>query len=145
MVDASNAVGSDLVVVLGDCFAAHRFVTEVVRHAAWGAELARLNEPLDVHAIPVNHDWWYGIAGVRPALTEVRIPVMENKAVLFGESGHRFLAGASATNWLILSGPVNAFAPTICPARSRMSPQTVRSSCWCTSPTSLRKCRSALR
>ncbi len=94
VVDAGNALGSDLVVVLGDYFATHRFVTEVVPHAAWAAELARLKAPLGVHAILGNHDWWYGIDAVRQALADVRIPVLENQAVLLGEAGRRFwLAG----------------------------------------------------
>jgi uncharacterized protein len=94
VVDAGNALGSDLIVVLGDYFASHRFVTEVVPNAAWAAELARLTAPLGVYCVLGNHDWWYGIDGVREALAAVRLPVMENDAVLLGEKGHRFwLAG----------------------------------------------------
>jgi predicted MPP superfamily phosphohydrolase len=94
VVDAGNALGSDLIVVLGDYFATHRFVTERVPHAAWAAELARLKAPLGVHAILGNHDWWHDIDGVRKALAAVQIPVMENEAVLLGEKGRRFwLAG----------------------------------------------------
>jgi predicted MPP superfamily phosphohydrolase len=94
VVDAANALGSDLVVVLGDFFATHVFVTERVPHAAWAAELARLRAPLGVHAILGNHDWWYDIGGVRAALAQVRIPVMENEAILLGDSARRFwLAG----------------------------------------------------
>ena len=94
VVDAANALGSDLMVVLGDYFATHRFVTERVPHAAWAGELARLRAPLGVYAIFGNHDWWYDIAGTRRALRSVRIPVMENDAVLLGEPGRRFwLAG----------------------------------------------------
>ncbi|MCX7297980.1 MAG: metallophosphoesterase, partial [Hyphomicrobiales bacterium] len=94
VVDAANALSCDLTVLLGDFFATHRFVTEHVPHAAWAAELARLRSPLGVHAILGNHDWWYDIAGTRAALAQVRIPVMENDAVLLGEGGRRFwLAG----------------------------------------------------
>ena len=94
MVDAAHALNSDLIVVLGDFFATHRFVTEHVPHAAWAAELARLKAPLGVHAIFGNHDWWYDVDGVRKALANVRIPLMENDAVLLGEAGSRFwLAG----------------------------------------------------
>lgn len=94
VVDASNALGSDLTVVLGDYFATHRFVTEHVPHAAWAAELARLRAPLGVYTILGNHDWWYDIDGVRKALAAVRLPVMENDAVLLGATGRRFwLAG----------------------------------------------------
>jgi uncharacterized protein len=94
VVDAGQALDSDLVVILGDYFATHRFVTEHVPHTAWAAELARLKAPLGVYAILGNHDWWYDIEGVRDALAHVRIPVMQNDAVLLGKPGHRFwLAG----------------------------------------------------
>ncbi len=94
VVDAGNALGSDLIVVLGDYFATHPFVTERVPHAAWAAELARLRAPLGVYSILGNHDWWYDIAGVREALAHIDMPVMENDAVLLGEPGRRFwLAG----------------------------------------------------
>ncbi len=94
VVDAAQAERADLIVLLGDFFATHRFITEHVSHAAWAAELARLRSPLGVHAILGNHDWWYDIAGTRAALAQVRIPVMENDAVLLGPPGRRFwLAG----------------------------------------------------
>jgi len=103
VVDAANALGSDLTVILGDNFATHRFITEHVPHAAWAAELARLKAPLGVYSILGNHDWWYDIDGVRRALNHVRIPIMENDAVLLGEPGHRFwLAGLGdqLAHWL---------------------------------------------
>lgn len=94
IVDASNALGCDLIVLLGDYFATHAFVTTPVPHSAWAAELARLKAPLGVYAIYGNHDWWYDIEGVRKALAAVRIPVLENNAVLLGGPGQRFwLAG----------------------------------------------------
>jgi hypothetical protein len=94
VVETANRLKSDLVVLLGDYFASHRFVTERVPHAAWAGELARLSAPLGVWAILGNHDWWHDIAGVRRALADVRIPVMENDAVLLRQGGHAFwLAG----------------------------------------------------
>ena len=94
VVDTTNRLNCDLVVLLGDFFATHPFVTERVPHAAWAGELARLKAPLGVHAILGNHDWWYDVAGVRKALHDVRIPLMENDAVPLGPAGNRFwLAG----------------------------------------------------
>jgi predicted MPP superfamily phosphohydrolase len=90
VVDASNALGSDLIVILGDYFATHRFITEHVPDPAWAAELARLKAPLGRYAILGNHDWWYGLEGVRSALRQERIPLMENDAVLLGKPGNRF-------------------------------------------------------
>ena len=94
VVDAAQALNSDLVVILGDYFATHRFITEHVPHSAWAAELGRLKARLGVYAILGNHDWWFDIAGVRGALAAVRIPVLENDAVLLKDGGRRFwLAG----------------------------------------------------
>jgi len=94
VVDAANALRGDLVVIMGDYFATHRFITEHVPNAAWAAELARLTAPLGVYAILGNHDWWYDIAGVRKALAAERIAVLENDVVHLGPDGRRFwLAG----------------------------------------------------
>lgn len=94
VVDTSNALGSDLIVVLGDYFATHRFITEHVPNDAWAEELGRLRAPLGVYSILGNHDWWHGVDGVRKALNRVHVPLMQNDAVLLGEPGRRFwLAG----------------------------------------------------
>jgi predicted MPP superfamily phosphohydrolase len=94
VVELGNYLKSDLVLLLGDYFATHRFITERVPHDAWAGELAKLTAPLGVYAIYGNHDWWYDFGGVRDALARVKIPVLENDAVLLGESGQRFwLAG----------------------------------------------------
>jgi predicted MPP superfamily phosphohydrolase len=94
VVDAAQALDSDLIVILGDYFATHRFITERVPNVAWAAELGRLKARLGVYAILGNHDWWYDIAGVRRALARVRIPLMENDAVRLDDNGRRFwLAG----------------------------------------------------
>ena len=94
IVDASNALRSDIVLLLGDFVATHKFVTEPVPAPVWAAELSRLKAPLGVHAILGNHDWWFHEADIRLALKRAGIPVMENDAVLLGEAGARFwLAG----------------------------------------------------
>jgi hypothetical protein len=103
VVDAANELRSDLTVVLGDFFATHRFVTERVPHPVWAAELARLHSPLGVYSILGNHDWWFDIDGVRRALDSVRLPLMQNDAVLLGPAGRRFwLAGLGdqIAHWL---------------------------------------------
>ena len=94
VVDTANALKSDIIVLLGDYFASHRFVNEVVPHAVWAAELARLQAPFGKWAILGNNDWWHDIEGVRKALADVKIPVLENDVVPLGEPGNRFwLAG----------------------------------------------------
>jgi uncharacterized protein len=89
IVDTANALKSDLIVLLGDYIARYRFKVEAIPEPVWAAELARLQAPLGVWAILGNHDWWYDLAGVRSALAEVRIPLLENQAVLLGPEGER--------------------------------------------------------
>jgi predicted MPP superfamily phosphohydrolase len=93
-VDVANTLKPDLTLLLGDYFATHRFITEPVPHPVWAAELKRLAAPLGVYAVLGNHDWWHDIAGVRAALAQVAIPVLENDAVRLDKDGRRFwLAG----------------------------------------------------
>ncbi len=94
VVDTSNRLQSDLVVLLGDFTAHYAFKTAAVPDAEWAAELARLTAPLGVWAILGNHDWWYHLQGVRGALADIRIPILENQAVHLGAAGQQFwLAG----------------------------------------------------
>jgi len=94
IIDAANALRADVIVLLGDFVATHRFVTERVPPAAWGAALARLSAPLGVWTILGNHDWWHGIADIRRTLDQAEIPILENKAIQLGSAGQRFwLAG----------------------------------------------------
>src|SRR5881394_183380 len=58
IVDTANGLGTDLIVLLGDYAAGHRFVYEAVHSDDWSAALAGLQAPLGVHAILGNHDWW---------------------------------------------------------------------------------------
>jgi predicted MPP superfamily phosphohydrolase len=103
VVDTAAALNSDLIVILGDYFASHRFITEHVPNEAWAEQLARLRARHGVYSILGNHDWWHGIKGVRAAFNRVHMPLMENDAVLLGEPGQRFwLAGLGdqIAHWL---------------------------------------------
>lgn len=94
VVDTANLLQSDLVVLLGDFTASGRFADRPVPYRDWASELARLKAPFGTWAILGNHDWWNDIAEVRQALAEVRIPILENEAVMLGgESGRFWLAG----------------------------------------------------
>jgi hypothetical protein len=94
VIDTANALRSDLIVLLGDFKAWYRFKMKPVADQDWAAELTRLEAPLGVWAILGNHDWWHDLEGVRGALADIRIPLLENEAVLLGETRQRFwLAG----------------------------------------------------
>ncbi len=95
VVDAGNALACDLVVLMGDYFATHRFITEHVAASGLGRRTGaaaraarRLFDPGQSRLV-VRHR--RACARRWPA---VRIPVMENDAVLLGEGRRRFwLAG----------------------------------------------------
>ncbi len=90
VVRRTNALGADLIVVLGDLPAGHRFVSEKVSEAEVGAILGALKAPLGVYGVLGNHDWWEDPAaqarGAGPTLAGLAmeangIPVLENRAV----------------------------------------------------------------
>ena len=56
IVERTNALGADIIVLLGDYVAGHRHVTRFIPADEWAAVLAGLKAPLGVHAILGNHD-----------------------------------------------------------------------------------------
>ena len=58
IVERTNALKPDIIVMLGDYVAGHRKVTRFIPDAEWAAVLAGLKAPLGVHAVLGNHDWW---------------------------------------------------------------------------------------
>ena len=56
-VEAINGLGADLIAVMGDYLADHRFVTSPVPMAAVARAVASLKAPLGVFAVMGNHDW----------------------------------------------------------------------------------------
>ncbi len=100
---ATNALKPDLVLLLGDYQAAHRFVRRPVPMQAWAEALATCRAPHGVHAVLGNHDWWddrraqmrgKGPVAAGVALEKHGIPVYENTAVRIVKDGQPFwLAG----------------------------------------------------
>ncbi len=91
VVDGANALESDLIVILGDFYrdASLRHRARALGCGTGAAEGAarRLFDPRQSR-------WWFDIKGVRSALAAVRLPVLENDALLIGDGGRRFwLAG----------------------------------------------------
>jgi predicted MPP superfamily phosphohydrolase len=99
----TNALKPDIIVLLGDFAASHKFKTRSVAPEEWAEALSVLRAPLGVHAILGNHDWWDDLAAQRTrrgpvlgrrVLERFGIPVYENDAVRLEKSGHAFwLAG----------------------------------------------------
>jgi uncharacterized protein len=103
IVERTNALKPDIVVMLGDYVAGHRKVTRFIPDAEWARVLAGLKAPLGVHAVLGNHDWWedktvqrdgHGLPSAGRALEAAGIPVYENDAKKLVKNGHSFwLAG----------------------------------------------------
>src|SRR5882757_5126944 len=103
IVERTNALDADIIVMLGDYVAGHRRVTRFIPAGEWAPVLAGLKAPLGVHAILGNHDWWEdktvqregkGLTVARRALEASGIPVYENDAKRLSKGGRPFwLAG----------------------------------------------------
>ena len=90
IVAATNALSPDLVVLLGDYEANHRFVTRAVPSQLWAKLWAECRAPLGVRAILGNHDWWFHLPRIRAGLASAGIPVMENDAIRLVHRGRPF-------------------------------------------------------
>jgi uncharacterized protein len=98
IVESTNALGADLIVILGDFAAGHRYVTKIVSPAETMAALARLSAPLGRFAILGNHDYWHDAPVWRRALADAGIPLLENDALRLKARGRGFwLVGIAST------------------------------------------------
>jgi uncharacterized protein len=96
IVERTNSLNADIIVMLGDYVAGHRHVSRFIPASEWAPVLAGLKAPLGVHAILGNHDYWegQGMTVARRALEAAGIPVYENDAKRLTKAGRPFwLAG----------------------------------------------------
>ncbi len=104
IVDTTNDLDADLIVLLGDYGATHHTATEHVRSmTAFAGAAQQLHAPLGVYAILGNHDWSSdpnaqttrrGPIVADRALTDVGIRVLTNQAVRLAHHDQAFwLAG----------------------------------------------------
>jgi predicted MPP superfamily phosphohydrolase len=112
IVERTNALNADIIVLLGDYVAGLRAVTRIIPANEWAPVLAGLKAPLGVHAILGNHDWWedkkvqregQGPINSRRALEASGIPVYENDARRLTKDGQPF--------WLAGLGDQLAYVP----------------------------------
>ncbi|OBZ95379.1 metallophosphoesterase [Pararhizobium polonicum] len=101
--EQANALGGDMILLLGDFLSGMRIKTGHVAPEDWARELARLAAPLGIHAVLGNHDWLDDPAAmaarkgptiVHQALSSINVPVYDNRASRFEKDGGAFwLAG----------------------------------------------------
>jgi len=103
IVETTNALQSDLIMLLGDYSTGMNLVTGYVHSSEWAPVLAKLNAPLGRYAVLGNHDWWEdktaqklgrGPTFGHKALEAAGVPVMENEVLHLKKDGKPFwLAG----------------------------------------------------
>jgi len=103
IVAQTNALKPDIILMLGDYVASHKWQHEPVPPQAWADLFGELSAPLGTHAILGNHDWWDDahaqLTGTGPtrygqALLNAGIPLYQNRAERFEKDGKAFwLAG----------------------------------------------------
>jgi len=108
----TNALSPDLILLLGDYMAHHRFVRRTIPASEWARAFAGFRAPLGVHAILGNHDWWddpnvqkrrAGPTRAGLALQAVGIPVYENQAVRLEKDGQAFWMAGLGDQWAFRS------------------------------------------
>lgn len=110
IVKRTNGLGADIIVLLGDYAAGHKFVTKPVPIDDTAKELKKLSAPLGVYSVLGNHDWWDDPAAQKAkkgpiiaqlALEKQGIKVLENDALKIDVGDEAF--------WLLGLGDQIAF------------------------------------
>ena len=79
IVDKTNTLNPDLIVLLGDYMSPNSWHSHRVEPEVTAAALKNLKAPLGVYSILGNHDWWYSGPKVRRALEESGIIVLDDE------------------------------------------------------------------
>ncbi|MCX2724402.1 metallophosphoesterase [Roseibium salinum] len=103
IVERTNALKPDIILMLGDYVASHKWQYDPIPPQAWADLFGELSAPLGTHAILGNHDWWDDrqaqLTGTGPteygqALLNAGIELYQNRAKRIHKDGEAFwLAG----------------------------------------------------
>jgi predicted MPP superfamily phosphohydrolase len=79
IVERTNQLNPDLIVLLGDYMSPNSWHSHRVEPEVTAAALKDLHAPLGVYTVLGNHDWWYNGEKVRRAFQQNGIPVLEDE------------------------------------------------------------------
>jgi predicted MPP superfamily phosphohydrolase len=79
IVDRTNALNPDLIVLLGDYMSPNSWHSHRVEPEVTAAGLKSLKAPLGVYSVLGNHDWWYNGEKVRRAFEQNGIRVLDDE------------------------------------------------------------------
>ena len=81
IVERTNQLQPELIVILGDYMSGDGTVTRAVEPREFAPILKELRAPLGVYSVLGNHDWWYDGKKVRQELEQNGIKVLDNETV----------------------------------------------------------------
>jgi uncharacterized protein len=87
IVERTNQLNPELIVILGDYIASDGMVTRRVEPEEFAPVLKNLRAPLGVYSVLGNHDWWHDGDRVRRVLEQNGIKVLEDEALQLNVRG----------------------------------------------------------
>ena len=87
IVQRTNDLRPDLIVILGDYMTGNGQVRHTMEPEVFAPILKNLSAPLGVYSVLGNHDWWYGGRKVRAGLEQNGIKVLEDEVVQLNARG----------------------------------------------------------
>ena len=99
IVQRTNELRPDLIVVLGDYMTGNGWVRRTMEPEVFAAVLKDFSAPLGVYSVLGNHDWWYGGKKVRGALEQNGIRVLEDEVAQLNTRGTSLWLAGLADLW----------------------------------------------
>ena len=93
IVERTNELHPDLIVVLGDYMSGNGWTSRRIEPEVFGPVLKNLSAPLGVYSVLGNHDWWYNGDKVRRGLESNGIKVLDDEVMQINARG--------ASLWLV--------------------------------------------
>lgn len=87
VVERTNELHPELIVILGDYMSGNGWVSRRVEPEVFGAILKDFSAPLGTYSVLGNHDWWYVGDKVRAGLEQNGIKVLENDVLPINARG----------------------------------------------------------
>ena len=99
IVQRTNELRPDLIVVLGDYMTGNGWVRRTMEPEVFAAVLKDFSAPLGVYSVLGNHDWWYGGKKVRGALEQNGVRVLEDEVAQLNTRGTSLWLAGLADLW----------------------------------------------
>ncbi len=99
VVDRTNALSPDVIVLLGDYMVRDSWHSAQMPPEKIAEILRKLEAPFGVYAVLGNHDWWYDVSKTRLAFESRGIRVVDNDVVRLEKNGAPFWIVGIADAW----------------------------------------------